>query len=643
MAKNFKNILNYIKDDPRSFAHIVGEKYLGITQKKTMQVKSGVPKNIISNSLYDVINSINKLTINKLLVYGDKAFFTSVSKIKNDSSLTWASSNYRYQKEGAKNINNIDTEKYDAVLVGGDNVRHEYVHVLKILNQNILPLYWVGNNFEYCGGTVPIPSDCDDAEIIICNHFKDYFGLKDPLLVKVSVFDQENINEKSFILNPRESICVKLNDWLPKREGPSCVSHVTSHPTLTRGRHSRWRSTGYIYWKKSMTTVHGGHDFRGNSGFNAFILNASGASSGKVSITLPNYYLDMSNECENVTFLQNHVLDIKRRDKNKRIEELCFDISSDNKVENIIGCKYQGYGASFWFTMDDQIDNISANHSVGKSVKEDYERKPISTATKELLKELERNKIYLSPHALPLISDDKNKIEFGFNFLSNVREVSNFIINIFDKNGNYIKTEKYKKKSSLPTFTSDFINLYSLGNNVGLFLISPDWISNNLEPRGTPVAFDMVIRNIRTNDNDVTEFQNSWRNLGITIDAFPHWLSQDKMLNGGTNLIVNVNLTEKCKSGIAIVNASGSLDYSKYSNAEIILLNEKGQRIDSLMSIKPLTHKLLWLDEIFPNLKDYVGSGYGTLMIRSSDSDLNANLITILESNAVSLQHLWGY
>ena len=90
-----------------------------------------------------------------------------------------------------------------------------------------------------------------------------------------------------------------------------------------------------------------------------------------------------------------------------------------------------------------------------------------------------------------------------------------------------------------------------------LIVVSPDWVAMDLDPKGGGVSGNLVARHRGTHDFDVTEFQSCWRNLGIQVSEFPHWLSQDSMLNGRTNVMVGVPAGEQARPAVSLVNGSG--------------------------------------------------------------------------------------
>ena len=54
--------------------------------------------------------------------------------------------------------------------------------------------------------------------------------------------------------------------------------------------------------------------------------------------------------------------------------------------------------------------------------------------------------------------------------------------------------------------------------------------------------------------------------------------------------------------------------------------------------------RLDWIDALIPDLAAHLGKqGNGALLIGSKNADLNAQIVTVSDAGAVSLQHMWGY
>jgi hypothetical protein len=93
-----------------------------------------------------------------------------------------------------------------------------------------------------------------------------------------------------------------------------------------------------------------------------------------------------------------------------------------------------------------------------------------------------------------------------------------------------------------------------------------------------------------------------------------------------------------------VVNASGRLAYRNSAEVTFTVLNGRGVPVSGSAVIPAFHWRLVWLDEIIPNLQEHLGPvANGALLVRSGDADLNSQLVTLTPQGAVSLQHLWGY
>ena len=61
------------------------------------------------------------------------------------------------------------------------------------------------------------------------------------------------------------------------------------------------------------------------------------------------------------------------------------------------------------------------------------------------------------------------------------------------------------------------------------------------------------------------------------------------------------------------------------------------------VNVAPHGNVLVWLDELFPNLKDFLGDAEATVLAQNQDADCNGHMVTLRDNSAVSLQHMWGY
>ncbi len=59
----------------------------------------------------------------------------------------------------------IDIAGFDAVVVGGADVKTAYLNALRWVERSdkVTPVFWVGQGWEYCGSTIPIPAEVEAA------------------------------------------------------------------------------------------------------------------------------------------------------------------------------------------------------------------------------------------------------------------------------------------------------------------------------------------------------------------------------------------------------------------------------------------------------------------------------------------------
>ena len=154
----------------------------------------------------------------------------------------------------------------------------------------------------------------------------------------------------------------------------------------------------------------------------------------------------------------------------------------------------------------------------------------------------------------------------------------------------------------------------------------------------------MLVRHLKTGDQDYTEFQNSWRNLGAVVPTLPHWLHPSIGVIGRTNVIGRVRTKDGYRTGVYVTNASGNLAYDMPAEVEISAINNTGRRLSYFMTLPAFGARVVWLDDELPGLAQHLGaSGIATLQVKSADADLNAHVIGVSPQGAVGLQHLWGY
>ena len=166
----------------------------------------------------------------------------------------------------------------------------------------------------------------------------------------------------------------------------------------------------------------------------------------------------------------------------------------------------------------------------------------------------------------------------------------------------------------------------------------------NVDPQRMNAFGNLVVRNKRTGDRDVTEFQSCWRNLNATIDGFPHWLHPSKGVVGRTNIIGHVRSARGLRTGILAVNGAGNLNHSARATVKVKLHAPSGSARTGEVELSAFTGKVVWLDELFDGMEAFLGAGgYGTILVTCAEADVNCQILTCSTAGSVSLQHMWGY
>jgi hypothetical protein len=607
------------------------------------------PANQIAATLEQRIAELAASLCQSIAIYADETSYAAVAEALGDRSLSWLSADF--DSPDAKPLSHADARDFDAVLVAGPDAALLYRHAVRWLSSagHEAPVYWVSESFEFCAGTLPVPSMCDDAEIDIFNHFSDFLGNRETLLVRVEVFDQANSVTRWVPLPPRKSLRVQLSEWLPERHGPACVFHHCAHPVLTRGRHYRWRATGQLHWQNSVTMVHGDGDFRGPGAHTEHKIGAAGMESGNVVFSVPNYHSDVPPEAASLDILERQDITTQPRNCHVRIDEVALERGNGTHTfDDFYGVRFAGYGGSFWYTLEDgkrdgAHPSIAANHSVRSALQPEDSREEATPDAGAFVSELRAQEILLDPHAVP-VEPDESPIEFGFEFDANVPALRAFDAQAFGRDGKHVGQIRYNKENAGPVFAKELLTGANLDPAaIGLLLVSPDWIAAGADPRGRGATGNLVARLKHNRDFDVTEFQNSWRNVGRIVNELPHWLSQDRMLVGRTNVMCGISTSANTRVGISLANASGNLRYQTSADCIFKIIGLNGREVSAGATLPAFGCETFWLDDLFDDWRSLLPEEQGTVIVESADADLNANLVTVHDTRSVSLQHMWGY
>jgi hypothetical protein len=512
------------------------------------------------------------------------------------------------------------------------------------------PVHWVGENWEFCVGTMPLPAGIDECDALCFNHFQHFFAIKDPLQFRFEILHGAERKHFYRILQPNESILIRLNDYFPKVEHAACIAVYVSHPTLTRGRHYRYRACADIHWRDSFTTLHSAHQFNMSPDYGfEYRLPRTLLRAGEVVLTVPNYARDLGENRE-LRFTDGREMQSRQRDPANFIEESRMRLAPDAKGGHF-GWEYRGYGGSFWYTFEPET--VCADGHRGSLASNHYQSVPIvdrsdwtaDQAETERFQKLQDAGYIVTPYSVPL-TRGKGELRFGFEADAANPLFEQFLIYWFDGAGALLGTMPYRKTKPGPVFPDDIIADWSdpARERAAMAVVTPDWVANKLRFHGLKEMTDLFVENTRTKDRDATEFQSSWRNCGVFVEGFAHFAGPTATVFGRTNLFGRARLGKGYRTAVLAVNGSGWLGHKATARLELTVRNLRGEPINGSAEIPAFSWRMIWLDEVIPGLAAHLGEGeFGPLLAQSADGDLNCQLVTVSEQGAVSLQHLWGY
>lgn len=637
-------------------------KVFGIKPKK-VKSKAGsmvggvaVPKSttFVQQTLADVLILLGEDRAARIAVYGPRAFRDQVQDALRAEPVAWFSNDPVDLLQGAKIAVAALFDDLDTVVVGGPDVALSFRQAVRLVHmaKRHIPVHWVAPAFEFCAGTLAVPAEAENCDALLFNHFQQFFGVKDPLCFKIEAAYMGKQVRRYAVLGPDQSLNIDLNEILPERQGTATVKVLVAHPTLTRGRHYRLRLCADVFWRGSHTIVHGSHQFfKSPDKRQEFRLIDQVVRRGRVIMTVPNYDLDMG---KNATVDYVNGTDRRQltRRPDRRAEEIMFqkdDAASEGLHYYSVG--YHGFGTSFWYALEEGIDgpagkanSIAGNHlcRVGLENRADVLMTP---AEQRHFAAIEAAGFMIHPCTLPIVRGT-DQLAFGFNFDASNPPFADYVVRFYDDGGRYLGTMNYRKDFLGPAFIDDILAKWSdpAAARAASALVSPDWQKTGYAPHRFVTTADLVCRHLKTGDQDMTEFQSSWRNIGVDIPLLPHWLHPSIGVLGRTNVIGRARTKGGHRTGVLISNASGNLDYRTQAAVTISVRNRDGVALNYDCTLAPFTCKLIWLDDVLPALSAHLGpSGIGALVVSSGDADLCAQVLSLSPSGSVGLQHLWGY
>ena len=644
----------------------------GAKAKKKSKFKAGThpsaggkpdSKTNVGQSVADVLKLLRADRVHRLGVFGDRGFAELMAAQAADLQQVWISNDFMSDlPAGAKRLDAETMRGLDAIVVGGADVATRFRFAVREVGAQApeLPVHWVADNWEFCGGTAAIPVEIDDVDALVFNHFEEFFGIKDALQFRFEVIGESGIKRSYRILGPSESVNLNLNSLAGtgpdgRREGPVCLKIYVAHPYLTRGRHYRFRICGDVFWKDSFTIIHGSHQFFKNPNkLQEFrLIESVVRNQGHVLMTVPNYDLDMgTDDTISIGSGSGSGKLLQRRSRKRPVEVVDFARPPANDSgRNYFAAAYHGYGTSFWYAMEQGFSSlpgkqgsIAANHlcRVGVEDRADIAFKPEEL---EIVGKAIAAGFMINPVTLP-VRWGKDDLSFGFNFDASNPPFDDYLIRFFDADGQHLGELAYHKDFIGPVLIEDVVNQWNGPDRarVATALVAPDHVKVGLAPQRLVTTADMVVRHLKTGDQDYTEFQNSWRNLGAIVPTLPHWLHPSIGVIGRANVMGRVRCKDGYRTGVYVANASGNLHYDMAAEVEISAINHDGRRLSHFLTLPAFGARVVWLDDVLPELARHIGpSGIATLQVKSADADLNAHVIGVSPGGAVGVQHLWGY
>jgi hypothetical protein len=604
----------------------------------------------LSSSAERVHGLLQSIGARRVLIHADRGAFDAAAAAFAGMACSWASNDLGEIEAGAPNVEDIDWKTIDAAVCAGAGLPRRYRQLLRLMASAdaAKPVLWIGESFEFCGGTLSAPAGADAVEGLLFNHFDAFFGVKDALQFRIEVYHGPEMKRYFRILKPNESHVIRLADHFPEARHPVSLAAFVEHPVLTRDRHYRLRLCGDVFWKDSLTTLHSAHEFnRSPNHAVEFRLPAWLLKDGEVALTLPNFdrLAPSGAEVETVVGAKTQKV---ARDTRAYLDQsvLQRDGTADDAF---VGWRYRGFGGSNWFVISGAAGlsglsaSIAGNHHASCPV---VDRGDFAAGAEDMARyeKLERDGFVLEPHAVPILPEG-NELAFGFEADGANPALKDYRVDFFDGAGRHLGLTRFRKQRPGVLFPADLLALWGDPGaaEARLLMISNDWLKAKLRFKGFKPMANLIVKNRRTGDQDITEFQSSWRNLGIAVPGFPHWLTDDLAVIGRTNVFGRARCDRGLRTGVIAVNASGRLGYHRPADASITVLDNAGRPLTTEFKIPAFTWKLIWLDEVMPLAAHLGESGNGALLVKSADADLNCQIVTTTPKGAVSLQHLWGY
>ncbi|HVO02065.1 MAG TPA: hypothetical protein VMT54_07685 [Candidatus Cybelea sp.] len=592
-----------------------------------------------------VLGFLKELGAKRVLLHADRTAFESAKAAFTGIDCVWASNELAEMENGAPHPEDVDWRGFDASVAAGIDLPRRYRQLLRLMSgaHAHRPVFWIGEGFESCGGFVSAPAGVAEMEAFLFNHYDAVFG---PLQFRIDAYHGPEVKRSWRILPPNQSHVIRLEELFPKRLHPALLAVVVEHPVLTRERHTRLPLCADVFWKDSLTTLPSsdalGSDIDQEIEFR---LPAWRVREGEVALTLPNTEPPATSGSAIETVVDGK----SEKAASDETHYVGQSLIRRNGVadDRFLGWTSRGFGTSHWFAMESAgaVNGPHGGSIAGDRVEacQAADRGSFAAEAEDLARyrRLERDGFVLEPHPVPLLAEG-DELAFGFDADAANPRLRDYRIDYFDGRGRHLGTLRHTKDAPGPLFPLDLADRVGDGAKAQakLALVATDWLKAKLRFKGMKSRADLLVRNRQTGDQDLTELQSCWRNLGTVVPGCPHWLSDDLGVIGRTRALGRVRCDHGIKTGIVVVNASGRLAYRKSARVTLAVFNHAGLQISTELTLPAFTARLVWLEEAMPLLLVHLGGGMGALQVRSDDAELNCQIVTTTPKGAVSLQSL---
>jgi hypothetical protein len=558
--------------------------------------------------------------------------------------VAWVSDRLDDQAAGAMSMAAFaslkDLETPDAVVVAGADLPTKYSSAMRWLETRgeVRPVLWVGGPFEFAGSTLPIPREVDDASFHLFHHFFDFFGVKESVqvLVRAQAPNRPPV-ERLFFLKPRHMLSLHLNELLPRRDSEAVVEFICTHPVLSRGRHTRWRVWGDLSYKGSLSSLHGAHDY-GPSRWTESRLPLPEMTPGSLAVTFPNYGLKLSMAERTLRWGAEGRWRREPRAADRPIEQRNWTISAQES--GFAQYCFFGHGESFWFNLGETTGQLQGRLMSNHQISVENTNFPLRPSRLQRFQAIVDRGFLLHPHYVPL-SSSSDEIQWGFSFAASSPQVRDFLLSFRDHEGLSLGEKAWKAAASGVVWTTELQNLAPAG--AVSVVVAPDWQKASIDPQKINFFGHLFARHRDSGDMDATEFQNCWRNIGVKIDEFPHWIHPSKAVNARTHLIGRVLGEAGSETFLLLVLGSGFLSVKKSAGAKIEVIRADGKTVSADVALSAFTHRTIAFHELFADLDTFLEGASAGCRITSGEADFNAQIVTRTSRGGLSLQHLWGY